>query len=89
MNKMVRSQQLGKVWNLENYDEYECIFFSFKFSSIQDVESILRDGHWMIREMPIFLNKWSPSVSLFKEDLCCVPVWVKFHDVPFVAYTSN
>ncbi|GKB02342.1 hypothetical protein Tco_0830431 [Tanacetum coccineum] len=26
---------------------------------------------------------------LLKEDLSCVPVWVKFHDVPLVAYTSD
>ncbi|GKD76674.1 zinc knuckle CX2CX4HX4C containing protein, partial [Tanacetum coccineum] len=43
----------------------------------------------MIRRVPIFLNKWSPSVSLLKEELSRVPVWVKFHDVPLVAYTSD
>nr|GEV40938.1 hypothetical protein [Tanacetum cinerariifolium] len=46
-------------------------------------------GPWMIRGVPIFLNKWSPSVSLLKEDLSRVPVRVKFHDVPLVAYTSD
>ncbi|GJW45599.1 zinc knuckle CX2CX4HX4C containing protein [Tanacetum coccineum] len=43
----------------------------------------------MIHGIPIFLNKWSPSVSLLKEELSRVPVWVKFHDVPLVAYTSD
>ncbi|GJU13002.1 zinc knuckle CX2CX4HX4C containing protein [Tanacetum coccineum] len=38
---------------------------------------------------PYFLNKWSPSVSLLKDDLSRVLVWVKFHDVPLVAYTSD
>ncbi|GKF19243.1 primary amine oxidase-like protein, partial [Tanacetum coccineum] len=55
----------------------------------EGVDSVLRDGPWMIRGIPIFLNKWSPSVSLLKEDLSRVPVWVKFHDVPLVAYTSD
>lgn len=64
-------------------------FFIFKFSSIQDAEPILRDGPWMIREIPIFLHKFSPSISLFKEDLSCVSVRVKFHDVPLVAYTPD
>nr|GEU59277.1 hypothetical protein [Tanacetum cinerariifolium] len=54
-----------------------------------DVDSVLRDGSWMIRRVPIFLNKWSPSVSLLKEELSRVSVWLKFHDVPFVAYTSD
>nr|GFA22889.1 hypothetical protein [Tanacetum cinerariifolium] len=30
-----------------------------------------------------------PSVTLLKEYLSLVPVWVKFHDVSLVAYTSN
>ncbi|GKB02511.1 zinc knuckle CX2CX4HX4C containing protein [Tanacetum coccineum] len=59
------------------------------FSSTKGVDSMLRDAPWMIHEVPIFLNKWSPYVSLLKEDLSCVPVWVKFHDVSLVAYTSD
>nr|GEZ53430.1 hypothetical protein [Tanacetum cinerariifolium] len=55
--------------------------FLFKFSSNGGVDSVLRDGLWMIREVPIFLNKWSPS-----EQLSCVAVWVKFHDVSLVSY---
>ncbi|GJY74262.1 reverse transcriptase domain-containing protein [Tanacetum coccineum] len=39
-------------------------FFFFKFSSIEGVDLVLRDGPWMIRGIPIFLNKWSPSMSL-------------------------
>ncbi|GJV36870.1 jacalin-like lectin domain-containing protein [Tanacetum coccineum] len=45
-------------------------------------KSMLRNVPWMIRGIPIFLNKWSPFASLLKEDLSHVPVWVKFHDVP-------
>nr|GEW87038.1 ribonuclease H-like domain-containing protein [Tanacetum cinerariifolium] len=64
-------------------------FFFFKSSSIEGVDLLPRDGPWMIREIHIFLNKWSPSMSLFKEELLCVPVWVKLNDVPLVAYTSD
>nr|GEZ14685.1 hypothetical protein [Tanacetum cinerariifolium] len=47
------------------------------------------DSPRMIRRVSIFLNKWSSFASLLKEDLSRVPVWVKFHDVPLVAYTSD
>ena len=43
----------------------------------------------MIQVTPIFLNKWSPFVSLTKEDLSKVPVWVKMYDVVLAAYTSD
>nr|GFA22267.1 hypothetical protein [Tanacetum cinerariifolium] len=41
------------------------------------------DNSWS----PIYLNKWSLLVSLLKEELSCVPVWVKCYDM--VAYTLD
>lgn len=64
-------------------------FFFFKFSSLKGVEDVLENGPWMIRGIPIILNKWNPSVSLTKEDLSRVPVWVKMHDVPIAAFTQD
>ncbi|GJS86923.1 putative ribonuclease H-like domain-containing protein [Tanacetum coccineum] len=49
-------------------------FVFFKFSSLEGVDSVLRDGPWMIREIPLFLNKLSPFVSLLKEELSHVPI---------------
>ncbi|GJW10216.1 protein kinase, ATP binding site-containing protein [Tanacetum coccineum] len=43
----------------------------------------------MIRGILIFLNKWSPCVSLLKEELSRVPLWLKFHDVVLVAFISD
>ena len=43
----------------------------------------------MIRGIPVILNKWSRETSLLKVDLSYVLVWVKFHDVPIVAYSSD
>nr|GEW38314.1 hypothetical protein [Tanacetum cinerariifolium] len=56
---------------------------------VHEGNNVLRDGPWMIRGVPIFLHKWSPSVSLLEEELSCVPVWVKFHNVSLVAYTLD
>ncbi|GJT96188.1 putative ribonuclease H-like domain-containing protein [Tanacetum coccineum] len=65
------------------------VFFFFKFASIEGVKSVLRNGPWMICGILIFSNKQSPSVSLLKEELSCIPIWVKFHDILLVAYTSD
>ncbi|GKA31872.1 hybrid signal transduction histidine kinase M, partial [Tanacetum coccineum] len=72
-----------------DYDFWLTLALVHEFSSNEGVDSVLRDGPWMIHGIPIFLNKWSPSVSLLKEELSHVPVWVKFHDVSLVAYTSD
>ncbi|GJU98324.1 reverse transcriptase domain-containing protein [Tanacetum coccineum] len=65
--------QHGRIW-ITNNDEIMSVFCNVL---------------WMICGIPIFLNKWSPSMSLLKEELTRVPVWVKFHDVTLVAYTSD
>nr|GEZ84066.1 hypothetical protein [Tanacetum cinerariifolium] len=56
-------------------------FFFFKFSSLEGVDSMLHGGSWTICGILIFLYKLSPSVSLLKEELSRVLVWVKFYDV--------
>ncbi|XP_022014947.1 uncharacterized protein LOC110914468 [Helianthus annuus] len=50
-------------------------FFFFKFNSKKGLEKLLEDGPWMIRNVPIILNEWSPSV--------------KMHDVPLAAFTED
>ncbi|XP_021990588.1 uncharacterized protein LOC110886997 [Helianthus annuus] len=39
--------------------------------------------------MPLFLNVWTPTVSLRKEGIKTVPVWVKLHNVPLAVYTDD
>ncbi|XP_021996271.1 uncharacterized protein LOC110893472 [Helianthus annuus] len=43
----------------------------------------------MIRNIPIILKEWSPSIAVEKEDITTVPVWVKMHDVPLEAFTED
>nr|GFB62787.1 hypothetical protein [Tanacetum cinerariifolium] len=60
-------------------------FFFFKFASQTGVEQ----GPWMIRNTPIILNKWTPNISLTKDAVTKVPVWVKLHEVHVVAYSED
>ncbi|GJU96854.1 primary amine oxidase-like protein [Tanacetum coccineum] len=77
------------VPNGADYDVWLHVASVHEFASIEGVDYVLRNGPWMIRRIPIFLNKWSPFVSLLKEESSLVPVWVKFHDVPLVAFSSG
>ena len=64
-------------------------FYFFKFASNQGVVDVIEKGPWIIRSIPIILNKWSPNVSLTKEDLTKVPVWVKLRDVPLAGFNQD
>ncbi|GKA02836.1 zinc knuckle CX2CX4HX4C containing protein, partial [Tanacetum coccineum] len=56
-------------------------FFFFKFESKVGLEVVLKSGPWMIRNTLIIIKKWSMSTSLLKEELTCIPIWVKLHNV--------
>ncbi|GJS90997.1 zinc knuckle CX2CX4HX4C containing protein, partial [Tanacetum coccineum] len=64
-------------------------FSFFNFSTKEGLERVLENGLWLIRNVLIILNIWTPNVSLTKDDITSVPIWVKFHDVPIVAFTDN
>ncbi|GJU66740.1 retrovirus-related pol polyprotein from transposon TNT 1-94 [Tanacetum coccineum] len=63
--------------------------FYFKFSSFQGLEHVLEKGPWLIRNVPLILTKWSPNMTLSKDEVTRVPVWVNMHKVPVVAYTAD
>ncbi|GKA85591.1 zinc knuckle CX2CX4HX4C containing protein [Tanacetum coccineum] len=64
-------------------------FFFFKFSSHDGIVKTLDGGPWFIRSMPIFLNVWSINTKLKREEITKVPVWVKIHKVPMVAFSKT
>ncbi|GJQ98272.1 zinc knuckle CX2CX4HX4C containing protein [Tanacetum coccineum] len=43
-------------------------FYFFKFSTKKGVNDVLENGPWMVRNVPIILNKWSPLACLTKEN---------------------
>nr|GEU31441.1 hypothetical protein [Tanacetum cinerariifolium] len=63
--------------------------YYFKFTSMTGLEQVLEKGPWLIRNLPLILTKWSPNMSLSKDKVTKVPVWVKIHKVPVVAYSED
>ncbi|GKC02948.1 ribonuclease H-like domain-containing protein, partial [Tanacetum coccineum] len=60
-----------------------------KFASIEGMNGVLENGPWFIRSAPIIVKKWTPNANLLKEYMNLVPIWVKFHDIPIVAFTTE
>nr|GEY46479.1 hypothetical protein [Tanacetum cinerariifolium]GEY58880.1 hypothetical protein [Tanacetum cinerariifolium] len=53
------------------------------------MESMLENGPWLIHNVPLILRKWYRLGNVAKEDLQSVPVWLKLHDVPIMAFTKD
>jgi hypothetical protein len=58
--------------------------YLFKFTTKESLDSVLERGPSLIRNSPIILNKWSHTLSLNREEVTKVPVWIKLHKVPLV-----
>ncbi|GJS82205.1 retrotransposon protein, putative, ty1-copia subclass [Tanacetum coccineum] len=63
--------------------------FSFQFSSMKGLNSMLENGSWFIRNNPLILRKWHPDVNLLKEDVGTVLVWIKLNGVPVTAFSED
>ncbi|XP_021985797.1 uncharacterized protein LOC110881991 [Helianthus annuus] len=64
-------------------------FFFFKFEEKEGMMKVLEGGPWLIRKIPLFLNVWSPKVSLKKDGIKTLPLWVKMHNVPIAVYSDD
>ncbi|GJY27843.1 zinc knuckle CX2CX4HX4C containing protein [Tanacetum coccineum] len=63
-------------------------FFLFKFSSKDGMDSVMKNGPWRIRLVPILLNVWNAEEKVKKEDIKRIHVWVKLFNVPIVTYSD-
>ncbi|GKC80931.1 zinc knuckle CX2CX4HX4C containing protein [Tanacetum coccineum] len=52
------------------------------------MEHVMEHGPWTIRLSLLILNIWKPNTKLVKEEVASIPVWVKLHKVPIVAYSE-
>ncbi|GJV41915.1 beta-caryophyllene synthase [Tanacetum coccineum] len=63
--------------------------FFFQFSSMDGLNSMLKNGLWFIHNNPLILKKCNPDVNLLKEDVVNVSVLVKLHGVPVTAFSED
>ena len=49
--------------------------------------NVLQSDHWMIKEVPLFIQRWQSGACLTKAKHDKVPVWVKIHDIPLEAWS--
>ncbi|GKC84700.1 retrotransposon protein, putative, ty1-copia subclass [Tanacetum coccineum] len=63
--------------------------FSFRFSFMDGLDAMLKNGPWFIQNHPLILKKWNPDENLLKEYVSTIPVWVELHGVPVTAFSED
>ncbi|GKA97666.1 reverse transcriptase domain-containing protein [Tanacetum coccineum] len=76
-----------KVENSDTILLRACLLIKVK--ECTGMEKVLDQGPWLIRNTSLILNKWTPSLPLKKDVVTKVPIWVKLHKVPLVAYSED
>nr|GEV95421.1 hypothetical protein [Tanacetum cinerariifolium] len=64
-------------------------FLGNHFSSKDEMKFMLENGLWLIRNVSLILRKWTPDANIITEDVCNIPVWVKFQDIPIIVFTDD
>nr|GEV72031.1 hypothetical protein [Tanacetum cinerariifolium] len=58
-------------------------------SLVLRMEAMLKSGPWLIHNVPLILKQWTPDANVMKEDVWNITIWVKFSDVPIIAFIKN
>nr|GFA95489.1 hypothetical protein [Tanacetum cinerariifolium] len=57
--------------------------------SIDELDAMLENGPWFIRNNPLILKKWHSDEILLKEDVSTVLVWFKLYGVPVTDFSKD
>ncbi|GJZ00682.1 RNA-directed DNA polymerase, eukaryota, reverse transcriptase zinc-binding domain protein [Tanacetum coccineum] len=54
----------------------------FKFRDEIRMKQVLDQGPWLIRNRPMFVQKWDPEIGMEKPEPKTIPIWVKLVNIP-------
>ena len=63
--------------------------FYFKFDTRSSLDAVLEGGPWYIAGRPIILRKWESHISLEKNRISKIPLWVHFYNIPLEYWTQE
>ncbi|KAI0527219.1 hypothetical protein KFK09_002818 [Dendrobium nobile] len=64
-------------------------FFLLKFSTTEDLETILAGGPWFLLGKPFILQRWSPKFKPKRDESTPIPIWIKIVDFPLALWTPT
>ncbi|KAK2411903.1 hypothetical protein QL285_047142 [Trifolium repens] len=64
-------------------------YFILRFHSFQDKESVMMQGPYTIRNMPMLLRDWKPNFSLKRDMLRTLPIWIKLPQLPLYLWGAR
>lgn len=79
---------IWKKYGIEKVLSNEHGFFFFKFNQEDAFRKLLENGPWHFGGKLLVLKKWSPQMTLVKEQLIRIPIWVHLYNVPLELWSA-
>ena len=82
---------LSKAWRITDLEIIPMAdgFLLFKFHSYDAGQWILDDGPWFVSGRPLILRRWTADISMSRDNLETIPVWVRLPNLNFCFRTSS
>lgn len=64
-------------------------FFLFKFHSYDSSKRILDEGPWFVYGRPLILRKWTEDITMSRDNLQTIPIWVRLPNLNFCFRTTS
>ncbi|XP_059638672.1 uncharacterized protein LOC132280938 [Cornus florida] len=86
------SETATKIWN--SYGLTDTILgdngsYIFRFCTSHEAENVLTNGPWNLAGHPFSLKKWSLQLPPHQSTASCIPIWVKFFNIPTHYWTAT
>ena len=65
------------------------VFFFSKFGNKKECDKGLQGAPWLFVGRLIILKKWNKSISLERDLLSSIPIWVRFPSLHLKSFTEN
>ncbi|GKD70719.1 chaperone protein DnaJ C76, chloroplastic, partial [Tanacetum coccineum] len=80
--------KVDEVWAVKRIRMmHACVPSLVSVESQTGIEKVMEGGPWRIQLVHFILKVWMPHSLIQKENVSNVPLWVKMHNVPIVAYS--
>ena len=64
-------------------------FIIFRFSTEDEMHTVLEKGPWMFGGKNIILQQWHPRFQFDKSKISTLPVWIRLHGLPFPLWSKQ
>ncbi|XP_074300078.1 uncharacterized protein LOC141631285 [Silene latifolia] len=76
---------LKRIWSKHIIDKLSFLpngVFIARFQSDAMKQAVLNSGYFLFDNKPVIIKPWMPDIELVKEEVKCVPAWVRLHKLP-------